>query len=66
MQGPHNLNPILEIILSVCLFASSAFLGFLNNADLVLGLIAKIVAIAAGMSTVVLAYLNYKKNLKDE
>lgn len=64
MQSPHNLHPVLEIILSVSLFASSAVLGFLHNADLVLGLIAKLTAIAAGASTVTLAYLNYRKNFK--
>jgi hypothetical protein len=66
MESPHNVHPLLEIFISVTLFASSAFLGFLTNLDLILSVVAKLVAIGAGCSTIILAYINYKKSLKGE
>jgi hypothetical protein len=66
MESPHNVHPFLELFISITLFASSAFLGFLTNLDLILSVVAKLVAIGAGCSTIILTYMNYKKTLKGE
>ena len=63
MQPSHNIHPVLEIFISVILFASSAVLGCLQDLDLILSIVAKLVAIGAGASTIILAYLNYRKSV---
>lgn len=61
MHTSSHLPPTMELLLSVIFFVSSASLAFFQNADLYLGIVAKLVAICAGGATVFMAYVNYKR-----
>lgn len=55
---PHN--PLLTVILTVTLFASSAMLGALEHADLIFSIIAKLAATGAGVASMYVAYRSLK------
>lgn len=61
---PHS-HPIFGLFLTITLFLSSVFMGILENADLILSVVSKLVATGAGIASIVLAYFNYLKLKRD-
>ena len=57
---PHS-DHIFSTLLAVVLAFSSAIFGFLEHADIVLSVIAKLVAIGAGAFSLFIAYQTYLK-----
>ena len=53
-------NMLISITLNVMLATISTVLGFTAQVDLYLDIIAKLIAIGAGLATIFLAYKNYK------
>ena len=71
-QNSYNMHPYTPfdpvlgtILMSVLAVASGAF-GFLENVDISLGIIAKLVAICAGLISLLVAYQTYQINVKKQ
>lgn len=61
MENANFEHPVFGLLLTISLFISSVVMGALENADLILNIISKLVAIGAGVASIGLAYLNYRK-----
>jgi len=61
MENANYEHPVFGLLLTISLFISSVVMGALENADLILNIISKLVAIGAGVASIGLAYLNYRK-----
>lgn len=55
----HTFEPIFGTVLMSALAVTSGLFGFLEHLDILMGVLAKIIAIIAGCASLIIAYQTY-------